>query len=55
MSELLVPVLYVAIPAIILMLAFVAILRKEQQEIDLELKESSGKGSEWDRERRRKA
>ncbi len=34
MTELLVPVFYVAIPAIILMLAFVAFLRKEEKEIE---------------------
>ena len=34
MTELLVPVLYVAIPSIILMLAFVAFLRKEEKEIE---------------------
>lgn len=55
MSELFVPVLYVAVPAIILMLAFIAILRKEEEEIDLELKEGSVEGSDWDRDRSKQA
>ena len=38
MEELLIPLLYIAIPAIILMLAFVAFLKKEEKEIDEELR-----------------
>ena len=34
MEEVLIPILYVAIPAIILMLAFVAFLKKEEKEIE---------------------
>lgn len=37
MEELLVPLFYIAVPAIILMIAFVAFLRKEEEEIEEDL------------------
>lgn len=38
MEEVLIPILYIAVPAIILMLAFVAFLRKEEKDIEEELR-----------------